>query len=978
MTDFYVIPAGGNNNVAATFSLTDGGAGGAGIPLAGDNVFCTALSGNFGIVGTLTCNNFNCTGYTGTLSGTAAIDLRGNLTLGAGMTRTFTGNINVNGATANTIQCNGISLASNITIAKGVGSITLLDALTNNTANTINHTNGTFDTNGQTLTNGVFIQQSTSARTLTLGASVLNIAEWRGPGANLTLNSGTSTINIGNGGSSHQPGLTFYDIVWNLGSNTILTFNSGSFRNLTFLAGAQKGNGASLGGNLTVTGTFKVLGNSVINRFYVGSSVPGTQCSIAAAAVDATSEWVDFQDINFSNAAFAVGASIGDCQGNSNITATTPATQTATGTASFTWSTHGWTSRVPLPQDDVNIPNAFLPTRVVTMDMPRAGKNITFTCTGNPLCQMNVVTHIFGSLQMAAGMTHSVNSFTFKGRSACILRSNGVVFGNGFNIENPGGSLTLADDYTFGGTVGLFNWGYGAFDDDGFNFTSGGGYRIAVTGAAFTLNMGACTWTFNGRGSGDEIFNVNAATTVNCNPANVIKITGAVAGATTPLRTFTGGGKTYGTLWFDQHESIPGRVAGSNTYGTFKVSPGRIIVFSASETQTAATWDLSGSTPTGNKLGRTTGLTGSYFSTPDSAANSVTGDIEIAFKASSAVWTAAITNSFVNKRGTSNPIWDFYLTNTFGFQWWDSGGTQRSVTFDSHGAGTAWSTREFRITLDVDNGAGGHVAKLEERIAGLWTQVGATKSAGAFTTSIRDTGSDPVMIGASGNSGNGSFVSGAFEYAEVRNGIGGPVVCGFYPNDHISGDTWVSSSPQGETWTRNGGAVVTKAGMVAITNNTTAALRTILSKSGGGTVSAKNITVVNSDANPATTFFAINGIDSGNNLDWTFGSYADRASAFSLDFSPVIEGECVRLADADFSLSLDSDAAGIAVGTGAADFSLNLDAAIVGEEGHLYADGAAEFDLSLDFSGAYFQKPNQRIVKVPVERDYLRVPTWNN
>lgn len=51
---------------------------------------------------------------------------------------------------------------------------------------------------------------------------------------------------------------------------------------------------------------------------------------------------------------------------------TTAATQTANGTTSFSWSTAArWTSRVPLPQDNVVINNAFGTSQTVTQDMPR-------------------------------------------------------------------------------------------------------------------------------------------------------------------------------------------------------------------------------------------------------------------------------------------------------------------------------------------------------------------------------------------------------------------------------------------------------------------------------------------------------------------------------------------------------------------------------------------------------------------------------
>lgn len=104
MADRYVVPAGGTWDAAGTaaWSATDGGASGASAPGAADNVFLTALSGNLVLsINGLSCANFDCTGYTGTLSGSATRTFTGDtFKLVPGMTYTATNTFTFTGANA--------------------------------------------------------------------------------------------------------------------------------------------------------------------------------------------------------------------------------------------------------------------------------------------------------------------------------------------------------------------------------------------------------------------------------------------------------------------------------------------------------------------------------------------------------------------------------------------------------------------------------------------------------------------------------------------------------------------------------------------------------------------------------------------------------------------------------------------------------------------------------------------------------------
>jgi hypothetical protein len=111
----------------------------------------------------------------------------------------------------------------------------------------------------------------------------------------------------------------------------------------------------------------------------------------------------------------------------------------------------------------------------------------------------------------------------------------------------------------------------------------------------------------------------------------------------------------------------------------------------------------------------------------------------------------------------------------------------------------------YRVTLDVDNGAGGKTWTwyTSDSIDGTWTQVGTETTAG--TTSIY-AGTAEISIGAGGDGDN--IISDVYPFrgrlysVQVRNGIGGTLVADFDPNSHASlgDDTWSDTCSTPNTW----------------------------------------------------------------------------------------------------------------------------------------------------------------------------------
>lgn len=182
MADYYLRSIGGNWTTAATWSLSDGGGAAAAYPVAGDNVFLTALSGsaNLAVNAASACVSINGSAFAGTLSGAGSLTLTGSLTLGAAMTRTYTGAISLTSTAAgNTVTTNGVSLASNITCSGAGGVWTLGSALV---------TSGTVTLSAGSLIDGAYSVTANGATLSGAGVKVLNAtaATWT-----LTGNSGT-------------------------------------------------------------------------------------------------------------------------------------------------------------------------------------------------------------------------------------------------------------------------------------------------------------------------------------------------------------------------------------------------------------------------------------------------------------------------------------------------------------------------------------------------------------------------------------------------------------------------------------------------------------------------------------------------------------------------------------------------------------------------------------------------------------------
>lgn len=582
----YWNPAGSPANWGDTSSwaASDGGATGETVPTSSDDVFFTSTNVNNCVVNTtancLSLDFTGETGYTGTFSGTSALNIYGSLAMSAGMSRTYTGTITFAAtSTGKTITSAGKQFNSVNMFFNGVGGgWTLQDALYN--GGSITHTAGDLDTNDKAVTVvSSFLESGTSARTLDLGSSAISCAYWIYDGSNLNFVAGTSTITVTNN-TFTGGGLTYYTVVINGASCTI--GGSNTFTTLTRTGTAVKTCLLGLTANNTVTGTFTLAGNSPINRILIYSSVNGVTRTITAATVVVSN--ADFQDIAGAGAGnwdlSAITGLSGNCGGNSGITFTEPTTQDCS--AGTTWSTATWTNHVPLVQDTATFSGA---GRTITQDMPRIG-SVNFTGSSGLTWTTSTSCTCFGSINLTnlGTLTASTNTYTFAGRSNYTLTSAGKSWAKQIAINAAGGKLTIQDAFVTSDVVQLYA---GELDTNGQTMQSS---SFASSTGTKTLTLGNTIWTLT-LATG-AILSINATGMTMTANTGTFKFTGALTGdITLSGASFNFNGAS---IWNATTNAFSLKVTGSNTFNDIKLDAGRTIKFTAGTTTTLTSLDATG------------------------------------------------------------------------------------------------------------------------------------------------------------------------------------------------------------------------------------------------------------------------------------------------------------------------------------------------------------------------------------------------
>jgi hypothetical protein len=878
MADRYWILGTGTWDSTSTtnWSASSGGAGGASVPTAADNVFFDANSNVLATAFTVTmantprvCNDFTASGLDGvmTLAGTSiGLTVSGSLTFQAtNFTRTYTGTTTFNATTTGkTVTTNGVAFGAGVTFDGVGGGWTLGSALSCGIFD-LTLTNGTFNTSvsNYSVTAARFFSNNSNLRTINLNGSTVSLSsQWSmTTSTNATLNAGTSTISLSssvvtfNGG-----GLTYYDVscTSTLASTNIKTITgANTFNNLTFSTIASEGLvNISIEANQTINGTLTINGANGSKRQFVRSNTIGTTRTLTCAAIASTTD-VDFRDITIAGAHGTLsGTRLGDCKGNSNITFPAAKTVYYRQTGSADWGATGsgsWSATsgsaldatmFPLAQDTAIFPATTYPAsgstttinadyNIGTIDMSLRTSNTMTLATGanNPVIYGNWIGGTGISNTSTAG-----NGVIFSGRTTQQITSAGSVFSRTITVNSPSGTVQLQDPCTTGTSV-TTTLTQGTLDLQSYTLSTG--LFSSSNSNTRTIAFGTGSISCTGTGTVWTTSTVTNLTTTGTQVVNVTS-TGSTAITVTP-----------GAL------SEANSISFNFTGGTYA------LTFLATSSNTARNVDFTGYAGT---LGAIASLVNIYGNLKLSSGMTLTASSNILFFSATS-GTKTITT---NAKTMDFPISFQGIGGSWQLQDAMTLGSTRNVRFT---AGTA-DLNGFTLTSGTGSTSGsnsknitfnGGTLLLSGSGATAWDNSGAT----GFTTTA-GTGVGTISMAAATAK---TFVGGGYTYNCTVNqgGAGALTITGSNTFSNITNTVQPASIlfTAGTTSTFSSFSLSGTAGNLITIGSVTAASHTLSKAS--GTVSSDYLSISRSTATGGAGWYAgANSTDGGNNSGWVF------------------------------------------------------------------------------------------------------------
>jgi hypothetical protein len=539
-----------------------GGPGGFSVPNSTDDVFFDENSTGTVTISSSVAKSVNYTGFTGTVAGTGALSISGSLTLGSGMTRTYTGTTNIVGS--GTITSNGITYSTLVINGAGI-VVDLGDALISTGVLNINQ--GTFDTNDYTVAATAIQSTTNSIRSILLRSSTVTLTitstSISTANSNLTFNAGTSEIIItGNGAAISAPDITFYNVTYApTGSsiNPMRVLSSSTFNNLTIEAATVPSpRPVSFSNSCTFNGGLFGSNTSPTRRVEFRSGTIGAAQTITVNGAYNIAN-TDFSDIYIiGTSAPLTGTSVANKGNIRGVAFSAPKISYWVGTDGTNWASNSWAATsggtadensYPLAQDiavfdnAVNIFSSILintGTAVGTLDSSSRTTSMTFNISQ---------THSFhGDLILGSGVNTSGGaSTTFSGRAKQTIVSNGRTWNNNIIIDNPGGSVTLGDALLIasrGVSVDRGEFNTGGYNINCGSFTSNSSsYRIINLGSSVITCVGTFSLGIGGLlefDAGTSLFRFTNGSTYTFNNYALYDI--EFTGTTGSSYTFSGNG----------------------------------------------------------------------------------------------------------------------------------------------------------------------------------------------------------------------------------------------------------------------------------------------------------------------------------------------------------------------------------------------------------------------------------------------------
>lgn len=820
MADKYWV-GGGDGLWSATAGLkwaaVSGGAGGQTVPTASDDVYLDANSPACTISANAAARKLDCTGYTNTLThnavslslGTSTAST-GNIALKlvSGMTYTitavststilFVGTV----TTTQTVDFGG-KTTGNLTFSGSTGRWQFSSNWTATTATITYSSSSTaiLDINGKTLSFSTFTGTTGATKTLTLGAAAITLASsWQYQGtvtantATVTQSGAAPSFDNNTSAGANYNGMT---LAQTGSGQAIVGTTSGAnaaaiqFGTYTRTGTAVKTDSLTFtSGQTTTIGTLNLGGNTTqgVNRLLVSSQNVATAAVLSVTTAVVITGDVDFMDITINGSPSWTNSGskwIGDAGGNSSLITTnrtTPSTRYKIVGGSWSVSTQ-WSAssggstdnRVPLPQDNVVIDgNSGNGTH--TLDMPRSGTDHTWVASNTGTLSVTTNASIYGSITFISGITLSgTSALVLMGRGSHTITSAGKTLTMplqfGLNLQGDiGGTYTLQDDITINRNSTAILLYSGTLDTNGktVNLTGASGALQMrtpgrLTAGASTFNMGATSAT--------TFWDIQGGT-LSMTSSTIVLSTAAVTS-----RTFTGFGATYGTLRYTVADS-PGAliIQNNNTFGMLEIGPEHRVSLTAGSTQFLTDDSMVG---VFNGYHRMMGAGAGSVTLPDSAALSLTGDMDFRALVALDDWSPATTATLIAKRASATATttsYEFYIDVNGTPSLRISNGTTTTaqnasnLSLGGQANGAKLWVRVTRRNSDGQLKAFTASGSVVNPTSSDWTQLGLAQT---NAQAGQDT-ADPVFIGGYGSAATNSptqQVIGKYYRAQIRNNV---------------------------------------------------------------------------------------------------------------------------------------------------------------------------------------------------------------
>lgn len=643
-SNLYWVGGSGNWNDPNHWSFVSGGAGGACVPTAYDNVFFDSQSFtglgqyvNINVVNAF-CKSIDWTGslYNPLFKNQMGCNLYvyGSWTFIANMTNSFNGIVAfMSQSLGNTIKSATQQFNNNVYFDGYHGGWSLMDDFSTGTSN-IFFNKGSLITNNNGVKCNSFIGSTSFDRTLLLGSSIITVTSnsssaWTLNQTHLTFNSGTSTIIFTNKdagiSNSATDTLRYYDVTFlnNLGAASIKT-NSGVSK---FNRMKVNCNGIITGNNVykslrlnskyyvlevnkaqTILDSLALNSNCSSNTF-IYSSLDGTQATLRKSSGNVTVQYVILKDINANGGALFTANNSIDFGNNSGWTINLLANSDlywVGGSGNWDdpnhWSyTSGGAGGACIPMPTTNVffdQNSFSgPGQYCNINIIFAFcHNMTWNGTiGNPELKGQNINNlrIFGSLYFENNMANNfMGPIYFEAlHSGHQLRSANKVFSNSVSFIGVGGEWTFLDDFNSLNSIYLFN---GKLIAPGKNITcynfssSSQTYRkLDITSSTVILKSTGCSWGVSGNNfvlsANNSLIKVTKPSTFSSTPNDSLNYFNVFFEDPSSVSCLTN--STYPTTFRTVIFKGDGLITGKNIFDTLTFFPSRTYTLGATQTQ---------------------------------------------------------------------------------------------------------------------------------------------------------------------------------------------------------------------------------------------------------------------------------------------------------------------------------------------------------------------------------------------------------